>query len=76
LRAVTPEELAWLVELSRGSVIHIHIAEQTKEVDDCIAWSGRRPVEWLLEHTAVDERWSGLKFVIRVKDRPALSRTP
>jgi formimidoylglutamate deiminase len=57
LRAVTPEELAWLVELSRGSVIHIHIAEQTKEVDDCVAWSGRRPVEWLLEHTAVDERW-------------------
>jgi formimidoylglutamate deiminase len=57
LRAVTPEELAWLVELSRGSVIHIHIAEQTKEVEDCIAWSGRRPVEWLLEHTALDERW-------------------
>jgi formimidoylglutamate deiminase len=57
LRAVTPDELAWLVELSAGSVIHIHIAEQTKEVDDCVAWSGRRPVEWLLEHTAVDERW-------------------
>jgi formimidoylglutamate deiminase len=46
-----------LVQLSGGSVIHIHIAEQTKEVDDCIAWSGRRPVQWLLEHTAVDERW-------------------
>jgi formimidoylglutamate deiminase len=57
LRAVTPDELAWLVELSGGSVIHIHIAEQTKEVDDCVAWSGRRPVEWLLENTAVDERW-------------------
>ncbi|MFL6602381.1 MAG: formimidoylglutamate deiminase [Steroidobacteraceae bacterium] len=57
LRAVTPEELAWLVELSRGSVIHIHIAEQTKEVEDCIAWSGCRPVQWLLEHTALDERW-------------------
>jgi formiminoglutamate deiminase len=57
LRAVTPEELTWLIELSRGSVIHIHIAEQTREVDDCIAWSGRRPVEWLLEHTALDERW-------------------
>jgi formimidoylglutamate deiminase len=57
LRAVTPEELAWLVELSGGGVIHIHIAEQTKEVDDCIAWSGRRPVQWLLEHAAVDERW-------------------
>jgi formimidoylglutamate deiminase len=57
LRAVTPDELAWLVELSRGGVIHIHIAEQTREVDDCIAWSGRRPVQWLLEHAALDERW-------------------
>jgi formimidoylglutamate deiminase len=57
LRAVTAEELAWLIELARGGVIHIHIAEQTREVDDCVAWSGRRPVEWLLEHTAVDERW-------------------
>jgi formimidoylglutamate deiminase len=57
LRAVTPDELAWLIELSRGSVIHIHIAEQTREVDDCIAWCGRRPVQWLLEHAALDERW-------------------
>jgi len=54
---VTPEELTWLVELARGSVIHIHIAEQTKEVDDCIAWSGQRPVEWLMNHMAVDEHW-------------------
>lgn len=57
LRAVTPEELTWLIELSRGGVIHIHIAEQIKEVEDCIAWSGQRPVEWLLDHTALDARW-------------------
>jgi formiminoglutamate deiminase len=57
LRAVTAEELAWLIELAHGSVVHIHIAEQTREVDDCVAWSGRRPVQWLLEHAAVDERW-------------------
>ena len=37
--------------------IHIHIAEQTKEVDDCIAWSGQRPVAWLLDHAPVDARW-------------------
>jgi formimidoylglutamate deiminase len=49
--------LAWLVELAQSGPIHIHIAEQTQEVGDCVAWSGRRPVEWLLEHTAVDERW-------------------
>jgi len=57
LRAVTPDELKWLLELGRAGVIHIHIAEQTREVDDCIAWSGRRPVEWLLEHTQLDPRW-------------------
>jgi formiminoglutamate deiminase len=57
LRAVTPEELTAVVKIAQGGVIHIHIAEQTKEVEDCIAWSGRRPLEWLLDHQAVDERW-------------------
>jgi formimidoylglutamate deiminase len=57
LRAVTPDELAAIVPLARDEVIHIHIAEQTKEVEDCIAWSGRRPIEWLLDAQPVDERW-------------------
>jgi len=57
LRAVTPPELAELVALGRGGVIHIHIAEQLREVEDCLAWSGRRPVQWLLENAPVDERW-------------------
>jgi formiminoglutamate deiminase len=57
LRAVTAEELEGVVKIAQGEVIHIHIAEQTKEVQDCIAWSGRRPIEWLLENQAVDERW-------------------
>jgi formiminoglutamate deiminase len=57
LRAVTPEELNGVVNVAQGGVIHIHIAEQTKEVEDCIAWSGRRPLEWLLENQRVDERW-------------------
>ncbi|WP_326522784.1 formimidoylglutamate deiminase [Sphingomonas sp.] len=56
LRAVTPEELARIVLLTAGP-IHIHIAEQVREVEDCIAWSGARPVEWLLDHAAVDDRW-------------------
>jgi formimidoylglutamate deiminase len=57
LRAVTPAELAAVVELAGGGVFHIHIAEQIKEVNECLAWSGRRPLEWLLEHQPVDERW-------------------
>ncbi len=37
--------------------IHIHIAEQVKEVEDCIAWSGERPVAWLQSNFELDERW-------------------
>ncbi|HEV2597991.1 formimidoylglutamate deiminase [Sphingopyxis sp.] len=57
LRAVTPDELAALLELSPTGPVHIHAAEQVKEVADCVAWSGARPVEWLLDHAGVDERW-------------------
>lgn len=57
LRAVTPDELGPVAALAGDGPIHIHIAEQTREVDACLAWSGGRPVEWLLDHAAVDERW-------------------
>jgi formiminoglutamate deiminase len=57
LRAVTPDELAALLELSPTGPVHIHAAEQVKEVADCVAWSGARPVEWLLDNAGVDERW-------------------
>jgi formimidoylglutamate deiminase len=57
LRAVTPEELADVVALAPGGPIHMHAAEQTGEVEQCVAWSGARPVEWLLENAAIDARW-------------------
>jgi formimidoylglutamate deiminase len=57
LRAITPAELALIVPLAGDGPIHIHAAEQCREVDDCLAWSGRRPVEWLLEKAGVDSRW-------------------
>jgi formimidoylglutamate deiminase len=58
LRAVTPEALARIVRLAGAEApIHIHAAEQTREVDDCFQWSGMRPVEWLLAHAHVDKRW-------------------
>ncbi|WP_068092380.1 formimidoylglutamate deiminase, partial [Novosphingobium rosa] len=57
LRAVTPGELGELVRQAPGGPVHIHIAEQTREVDDCLAWSGQRPVAWLLDHADVDARW-------------------
>jgi formiminoglutamate deiminase len=57
LRAVTPDELAEVVRFSPGGPVHIHIAEQMKEVEDCIAWCGARPVEWLLSHADIDDHW-------------------
>lgn len=57
LRAVTPEELRELIPLAGAGPIHIHAAEQMREVDDCVAWSGLRPVEWLLEYAPVDRRY-------------------
>ena len=56
LRAVTGQELDALLPLNDGPV-HIHIAEQLREVEACVAWSGLRPLRWLYEHAAVDARW-------------------
>jgi formimidoylglutamate deiminase len=57
LRAVTPEGLNEILSLPCTGPVHIHIAEQTREVEDCLAWSGRRPVSWLFENVPVDARW-------------------
>ncbi|KTT44223.1 N-formimino-L-glutamate deiminase [Pseudomonas oryzihabitans] len=58
LRAVSGEQLATVLAATDARwPVHIHIAEQQKEVDDCLAWSGRRPLEWLYDQVAVDERW-------------------
>jgi formimidoylglutamate deiminase len=57
LRAVTPDELAAIIALAEGAPVHIHAAEQVREVEECVAWSGRRPVEWFLEHAPVDARF-------------------
>ena len=59
LRAVSPEAIREAVDMiGPDAPIHIHIAEQIAEVDDCLAWSGRRPVEWLLGEMPVDARWT------------------
>ncbi|MBV8474985.1 MAG: formimidoylglutamate deiminase, partial [Hyphomicrobiales bacterium] len=57
LRAAAPSELAAVVALAGQAPIHIHAAEQVKEVEDCLNWSGSRPVAWLLEHAPIDPRW-------------------
>ncbi|MBF9233885.1 formimidoylglutamate deiminase [Microvirga alba] len=57
LRAVTPQDLNEVLAIATDGPIHIHVAEQMKEVEDCVAWSGQRPVTWLLDHVPVDQRW-------------------
>jgi formiminoglutamate deiminase len=57
LRAVAPDDLTALVAACPDGPVHIHIAEQSREVGECFDWSGKRPVEWLLAHQPVGSRW-------------------
>jgi formimidoylglutamate deiminase len=60
LRAVDPGAMRETVDAARaaGMPIHLHIAEQQREVDECLALHGKRPIEWLLEQMPVDARWN------------------
>jgi len=58
LRAVELGQMQQVLSASDKQLpVHIHIAEQQKEVDDCLAWSQQRPVAWLYDHVEVDQRW-------------------
>lgn len=61
LRAVKADVGRRVVERFRRlvphGVVHMHVAEQQKEVDDCLAQTGKRPVEYLLDEFAVDSQW-------------------
>ena len=58
LRAVSREQMQDVMAVSDASLpVHIHIAEQMKEVNDCLSWSGQRPISWLLDNIEVDDRW-------------------
>ncbi|HEY0331397.1 MAG TPA: formimidoylglutamate deiminase [Rhodopseudomonas sp.] len=57
LRAVSADELAAVLALAGDAPIHIHVAEQVLEVEECLAFHGQRPLQWLLDHAPVDRRW-------------------
>jgi formimidoylglutamate deiminase len=58
LRAVTQQQIEEvLVSVAQKNPIHIHIAEQQKEVQDCLTWCGQRPVQWLANEIGLNERW-------------------
>ncbi len=61
LRAVTPELLKTVLDgIEKHARVHIHVAEQGKEVDDCLAWCGQRPVEFLLDRFDVSSLWCAI----------------
>ena len=61
LRAVTPGLLREVIDgIEAASPIHVHVAEQTKEVDDCIAYCGQRPVELLMDQFDLSPRWTAI----------------
>jgi formiminoglutamate deiminase len=57
LRAVTLDDLTWAAETWRGQPAHIHVSEQTREVEDCLAAHGRRPIDLLMDTVEIDEHW-------------------
>jgi formimidoylglutamate deiminase len=59
LRAAAPASIHRLRALADDldGPIHIHVAEQTAEVDDCLAATGARPIEWLAREGLLDARW-------------------
>ena len=59
LRAASPDSIKTLLRLvdDEAMAIHIHVAEQTQEVDDCLAATGARPIAWLCSELAPDARW-------------------
>lgn len=58
LRAVNEAQMREVLAASPDHLpVHIHVAEQEKEVNDSLAWSGERPVAWLMNRFAVDARW-------------------
>jgi formimidoylglutamate deiminase len=58
LRAAGVKQIHELVHgLPAGRPLHIHVAEQQAEVEQSLAFSGQRPVEYLLAHVEIDARW-------------------
>ena len=61
LRAVTKAGLDTILESTpKDQPIHIHAAEQIKEVEDCLAWCKQRPIEYLLSHFDVNQNWCAI----------------
>jgi formimidoylglutamate deiminase len=76
LRAVSPAQLSALATCYTDIPIHLHIAEQPIEVNDCIACYGTPPIRWLFDHIEVDQRWCLIHAThMDVKETHAIARS-
>ncbi len=76
LRATSPNQLADLAARFGDGPIHIHIAEQPKEVEEIATWLGARPVEWLLGAAEVGHNWCLIHAThMTVAETQALARS-
>lgn len=76
LRAVEASALTDTAAEARGRMpVHIHIAEQQREVADCLERHGRRPVEWLLENVSLDADWNLVHATQTTPDELAMLRS-
>ena len=57
LRATSPDDLREVLDVQQSGPVHIHVAEQPKEVEEISAWLNSRPVQWLLDNCELDHRW-------------------
>jgi formimidoylglutamate deiminase len=57
LRAAPAEDIKVLAGVLPNGPFHLHAAEQEAEIDEVLAATGRRSIEWLLANFDVDERW-------------------
>ena len=58
LRAVKPDDVVRIcADLEQDLPFHIHVSEQLKEIDDCLSFHGKRPVQWLLDNCEVNSNY-------------------
>jgi len=58
MRGVEPKDIAEIAKNGPQDIpFHIHVSEQLKEIEDSIAYLGKRPVEWLLDNVEMNDRF-------------------
>ena len=71
LRATCPDDLRAVLPLGKDGPVHIHVAEQPKEVEDISQWLGARPVQWLLDNMPLDRHWCAIHATHMTPDETA-----